>query len=186
MNKPDCEHRYSVGDVADITGVPFGTLRRWRWTGALLVEHDYLCDPDMRRRIDRAGDGPIRGPISPARFGKNDVVRLLAVGLLGRAGWDRNRLLQALWRPLAEPGGKQPRWLCIWIDGQGVLYSEGLFAASSVAMALSDHPAAMIIGLETLSAGADLSLRKLDAAREAKAARLHPHQTRLEEQCQTE
>ncbi|MGA7237198.1 MAG: hypothetical protein WBY44_16045 [Bryobacteraceae bacterium] len=170
MNKPDCEHRYNAGDVADITGIPFGTLRRWRWQGALLVEHDYLCDRVMRLRIDQAGDGPIRGPIDPACFGKNDVTRLLAVGLLGRAGWDRNRLLQTLWRPLAEPGEKQPRWLSIWLDGKGVLFSKGLYTASGVAVTLQDHAVATILGLETISAGADLLLKNLDAKRERKAA----------------
>jgi hypothetical protein len=125
----------------------------------------------MKIRIDQAGDGPIRGPIDPAYFGKNDVTRLLAVGLLGRAGWDRNRLLQTLWRPLAEPGEKQPRWLSIWIDGKGVLFSKGIYSASAVAMELGDHAVATIIGLETLSAGADLLLQKVDAAREQKAAR---------------
>ncbi len=160
MNKPDCEHRYTAGEVADITGAVPGTLRRWVMDG-YIVEHDYLYGSCItRRRIDRAGDGPIRGSIiRRISCGENDAVRLLAVGFMpGRAGWDRN--CPQRYRPLAEPGKKQPRWLCLWLDGEvRAVFGRPLYAASSVAMALGDHPVATILGLETLSAGADLLLR---------------------------
>ena len=164
-----------------------GTLYRWRWQGTLLTAFDYLCDPDLRRRIelaDERGEEYVSGAMPEARFDLEDVTRLSVLGYLRESvRWDAERLIRVLRKPYIEPFQTQsdghtardqrvmPRFLLIYPEGGDRLNRVVVDAWKQVGRVLAEHPeSAHVVDLRYYREIAQQELALVELERERRAA----------------
>lgn len=167
---------------------------RWRWQGKLLTTPDYMVDPAMRERIDKAdakGEEFVRGVLPEARFNLEDVTRFLVLGFLRRLGWDGETLIRVLRKPYIEPFATQsdghtardqrvmPPFLVIFPELERDRWNRlPLDRWDQVQAVLAQYAAAIFVPLYAFREEAQHRLADVERERERRAALLAEAQLR--------
>jgi hypothetical protein len=170
---------FSVEEISDVTDIPVSTIYRWRWTGQLLTIYDFEVDPVLMKRIvahlkdpAKAAE-PLPGAMPGARFFLEDAVRMLVIGHLGKLGWDRTKLFDALARPYAIfiERGKEPRYLAIFPTGTK-LDRVAVNTERELEQVLAAKPFCVSVDLECYREQMRKSLAQIVELRDQRAARI--------------
>jgi hypothetical protein len=179
---PEADGTYSLAEIAPLVGIAPGTLFRWRWSGRLLTTFDYLVDPDMAFRIAQAEllKQELSGEMPVARFNVEDCARLRIIGVLGDAGWDRARLLEALGIPRALPvetrddghtaASGMPRCQVIYAESPTRISCESFDTREEAEAFARQLAMAVLLDVDVFREGVRRDLAEIDRRREQKAA----------------
>jgi hypothetical protein len=170
--KPEAiDGTYSLEEIAPEVHIPEGSMFRWRWQRWLFTHFDHEQNPDLAYEF--ATGYRVVHVLPPARFNREDIVRMMVLGHLGAYGWDRKKLLVALAHPYCPWSTPEalPEYLAIHPWKEGTLRATPLDDECARERFLDDVPSTYIVDLKLFRAKATQAIADIEQARVEKAAR---------------